>query len=124
MILNVVTDVNKKYKDYAKKCSMEHEISKLISALDQNESGSISKDEFEMLVHNERIMEELVELGVDLSFFVDNMLSEWPNDAKVPISNIVARTFHLRGSNVVTLGDAIRASKHQEYLIQEQRDLL
>lgn len=124
MILNVVTTVNNKYKDYAQKCSLEHEISKLIAALDHNETGSISKDEFETLVHNEHIMEDLVELGVDLSFFVENMLSEWPSDAKVPISSIVARTFHLRGSNAVTLADAIRSSRHQEHLIQAQHVLL
>jgi hypothetical protein len=104
VIMNQTNAVNAKWKDQSKKLAMEKQLLDVLSQLDEDNNGVVSESEFRMLFQNTALLEQLSNLEVDISTFLEATLRNWP-EGDVLASHIVEKAFAYRGSNTATFKD-------------------
>ncbi|CAK0861910.1 unnamed protein product [Prorocentrum cordatum] len=119
VILNQTNEVNARYKDESKRVAMEEELVGVLSQLDEDHTGKVSRTEFRQIFQHPELLERLSKVGVDLQTFLEAMLESWP-DTDVAISDIVEKAFAYRGSNPVTFRDLVESRRTQEKLLARQ----
>merc|ERR1712203_327852 len=123
VILNQTNQVNAKYKDQHKRLAMEQALNGILSQLDDDHSGKVSKKEFRLLLQNPALLERLSDLGVDLQTFTEAMLESLA-DKDATISYIVEKALAYRGSNEATIRDLVESRRTQEKMLRQQSGLL
>lgn len=111
VLCEVVSRVSTEEADLKRFKELEHEIGNIVEALDEDESGTITKDEFEDLVHSEAGLMSLDRLGVDIPAFSEFCSLFFQKGSHIALGDFCNLVVQFQGSKAATVKDVVDMRK-------------
>lgn len=112
ILCDVVSNVSATGKEEAFVTEVEKQISRLASEIDSDGSGSISQEEFELIIHDPHLATSFDELGIDIIGIANFARFMFEQCDEISFSDFAILVGQFRGSKTATVKDVMDLRKY------------
>jgi len=106
VLVNVVTDVTRKFKDDGNMRTLTDQLGQHLKEFDSNQDGTVSKEEFDVMLMDDRLVRCLLDLGVDVIAFVEFACPSFPEEG-LTTAELAQTMLKFRGQRGATFKDIV-----------------